>query len=49
MTLFYIECVILDATFTTPVEVAPVVEWYLSKSIIYHQWHDMYISFCVLL
>jgi len=37
MTLFYIECVFLDATFTTSVEVAPVVERYLSKSNRYHQ------------
>jgi len=27
MTWFYIECVLLDPTSTTPVEVAPVVKW----------------------
>ena len=26
MTLFYIECVLLDATFTMPLEFAPVVK-----------------------
>ena len=26
ITLFYIECVLLDSTYTTPVEVAPVVK-----------------------
>jgi hypothetical protein len=35
MTLFYIECVLLDATFTMPLEFAPVVKGYSKQINVY--------------
>ena len=48
MYILFLNPVILDATSTTTVEVASVVERYLSKSNIYHQGHDMYIILCII-